>query len=243
MGRLMRNRTHETAFAGPVCRWGLVALLAWSLNVEMSMAAEEARKEDRADPAYAQRVRPILQKYCFECHGEKTAKNDLRLDTLDPAFRAAQTAATWKEVMGRVADQSEDAMPPKGKAQPTAEEVKALREWIGTKLVAATATDAANQKAEGRAQLRRLNRVEFNNTLRDLLGIDVDLKPLLPDDDVVAGFDNVGSGLQITRIHQERYLEAAETALNAAIALGPRPKTTSVKRSFRKADYPPRRAA
>jgi hypothetical protein len=102
--------------------------------------------------------------------------------------------------------------------------------------------DAANQKAEGRAQIRRLNRVEYNNTLRDLLGIAVDLKPLLPEDTAEAGFDNVGSGLQITRIHQERYLEAAEAALNAALNHGPRPKTSTVRFSFGKEGHPPRRA-
>lgn len=94
---------------------------------------------------------------------------------------------------------------------------------------------------EGRAQIRRLNRVEYNNTLCDLLGIEVDLKPLFPEDDVVAGFDNVGSGLQITRIHQEHYLEAAEAALNAALIHGPRPKTTTVRLTYKKDGHPPRR--
>jgi mono/diheme cytochrome c family protein len=209
--------------------------------VAPASAADEARNDPATDPAYSQRIRPVVQKYCFGCHGEKTAKSNLRLDTLAADFRTARTAATWKEVSARVADQGEDAMPPKGKPRPSAEEIKALREWIEARLTAAAAADAALQKAEGRAQLRRLNRVEYNNTLRDLLGIAVDLKPLLPEDDVVAGFDNVGLGLQITRVHHERYLEAAETALNAAIALGPRPKVTTRKLTFRKDGYPPRR--
>jgi mono/diheme cytochrome c family protein len=237
MGRLVRKRICEKPFAVAACRWGFVICAAWSF-VEASTAM--AADEKGAGAAYTQRVRPILQKYCFDCHGEKTAKNGLRLDTLAADFRTAKTVATWKEVMGRVADRSEDGMPPKGKPQPSADEIKALREWIADKLTTEATADAADQKAQGRAQLRRLNRVEFNNTLRDLLGIDVDLKPLLPDDDVVAGFDNVGSGLQITRIHQERYLEAAEAALNAAIVLSPRPKTTKVKLAFRKDGYPPR---
>jgi hypothetical protein len=58
----------------------------------------------------------------------------------------------------------------------------------------------------------------------------------------VAGFDNVGTGLQITRIHQERYLEGAEAALNAAIATGPRPPSKTQKFTFPKDGYPPRRA-
>ncbi len=133
-------------------------------------------------------------------------------------------------------------MPPKEKPQPAADEVKLLQRWIELGLADFAAYDAARQKAEGRAQLRRLNRVEYNNTLRDLLGIDIDLKALLPEDDVIAGFDNVGSGLQITRIHLERYLDAAEAALNAAIVHGAKPKTTTVRLTFRKDGYPPRRA-
>jgi hypothetical protein len=209
-----------------------------------TLSAAESRKEEGPDPAYVQRVRPILQKYCFDCHGEKTAKSNLRLDRLAPDFGKAQSAETWKEVMGRVGNGTDTAMPPRAKPQPSADEARVLREWIGAKLAAVAAADASSQRSEGRAQLRRLNRVEYNNTLRDLLGINVDLKPLLPEDDVVAGFDNVGTGLQITRIHQERYLEAAEAALNAAIATGPRPRSATRKLRFRKDkdSYPPRRA-
>ncbi len=204
-------------------------------------SAPMIRAADDADSDYTRRVRPILSKFCFECHGETTAKGKLRLDKLAVDFGNSKAAATWKEVMVRVADGADEPMPPKGKPRPSATEIKTLREWFAGKLTAAAAVDADAQKAEGRAQLRRLNRVEYNNTLHDLLGIVVDLKPLLPDDDIVAGFDNVGLGLQITRVHQERYLEAAEIALNAAIFQGPQPKFTTRRLNYRKADYPPRR--
>ena len=129
MGRAMRNHVRETIFTGPACRWWLVLFLACSFSGEMSSAmAEGVRKDEGLAPTYAKRIRPLLQKYCFECHGEKTAKNNLRLDTLDPDFRTAQATATWKEVLGRVANQADDAMPPKEKLQPSAEEIKALRD-------------------------------------------------------------------------------------------------------------------
>ncbi len=244
MGRWAQDRIGVTSLAGRAGRWGLVLSWIWFLLAGASgaPAADKAQEEGTADPVYAQRVRPLLQKYCFACHGDKTAKSNLRLDTLSADFRTAQATATWKEVLSRVADQTENAMPPRGKPRPSAAEIRELQEWIGARLAAVAAADARNQQAEGRAQLRRLNRVEYNNTLRDLLGISLDLKPLLPDDDAVAGFDNVGSGLQITRVHQERYLEAAEAALNAAIVTGPRPKTKMQRLTFRKDGYPPRRA-
>lgn len=220
-------------------RWGLVLGSFIIGAISPASAADEARKEDGE---YTRRIRPILQKYCFECHGGPKPKGSLRLDSLAPDFGMVKSAAAWKEVNVRVASKTpDDAMPPKEKPQPTADEVKALREWIGTKLTVAAAADAASQAAEGRAQMRRLNRVEHNNTLRDLLGISVDLKPLLPDDESIAGFDNVGPGLQITRVHHERYLEAAEAALNAAIIQGPQPKTIKAKLTYQKQDYPPRR--
>lgn len=199
--------------------------------------------EAETDAAYAERVRPVLQKFCFDCHGEKKAKNGLRLDTLSTDFLTARASTTWHEVLRRIEDRSDDVMPPDGKPRPSDEEVRMLHGWISSRLAAVADADAAAQKTEGRAQLRRLNRVEYNNTLRDLLGIDVDLKPLLPEDDAVAGFDNVGAGLQITRIHQEHYLEGAETALNAAIVTGPRPPSKTQKFTFPidKNAYPPRR--
>jgi hypothetical protein len=212
--------------------------VVWWAVVLAAAAAGGGPARAADDPVYAGRVRPLLQKFCVGCHGEKTAKGGLRLDTLSPEF-----GATWENVLGRISDGTDAGMPPPGKPRPSADDVKVLRGWIEAGRAAAIAADAAAQKAEGRAPIRRLNRVEYSNTIRDLLGIDLDLKPYLPEDEAVAGFDNVGSGLQVTRVHQERYLEAAEAALTAAIASGPRPKSAVQKFTYPpKADYPPRRA-
>jgi len=83
--------------------------------------------------------------------------------------------------------------------------------------------DAERRAAEGRVVLRRLNRAEYENTVRDLLGVDVELKEQLPLDSSANGFDNVGEALHVSSFLMERYLEAAEHALSAAIANGPRP--------------------
>ena len=73
--------------------------------------------------------------------------------------------------------------------------------------------------------LRRLNRVEYQNTVRDLLGVDVDVKDTLPEDPVAFGFDNVAATLNISPVQIEQYLEAADLALDAAVATGPQPET------------------
>jgi hypothetical protein len=107
-------------------------------------------------------------------------------------------------------------MPPKEKARPAERDVAALVEWIGRQ-------EAAAQAAEGRVMLRRLNRTEYQNTVRDLLSIEVDLKEVLPEDLNTSGFDNTAESLHISSFLMASYLEAADRVLDLAIARGPQP--------------------
>jgi hypothetical protein len=95
------------------------------------------------------------------------------------------------------------------------------------------AASASRRAAEGRAVMRRLNRVEYENTVRDLLGVEIDLKDLLPVDASAHGFDNGGEALHSSSFLMERYLDAADAALNAAIADGPKPQTTKKRYSYK----------
>src|SRR5262249_33193880 len=121
------------------------------------------------------------------------------------------TREKWLAALKRV---QAGEMPPRGKPRPPEKEIQALSDWIHGKVRAAAA---------GRVVLRRLNRVEYENTMRDLLGIDVDLKDLLPEDGSAGGFDNVGAALHVSSFLMERSLEAADRALSLAIANGPQP--------------------
>ena len=85
--------------------------------------------------------------------------------------------------------------------------------------------ETARQKAEGRVVLRRLNRTEYQNTMHDLLGVDSDLKSLLPEDTTALGFDNIGEALHLSSVLMERYLEAADAALDEVFVKGDRPET------------------
>ncbi len=89
----------------------------------------------------------------------------------------------------------------------------------------------ARQQAEGRVVLRRLNRLEYENTLHDLLAIDIPLQHFLPEDASAHGFDNVAEGLRLSMLHMEQYLEAADAAISAALDLRRRPE--GVKRRLR----------
>ncbi len=166
---------------------------------------------------YDDQIHPILTRHCFECHGIEKPKGDLRLDHLAYDFADDASRETWLAVLKRVEN---GEMPPKSKPRPPENEVRALSDWINGSVQAA---DAARRATEGRVVVRRLNRVEYENTVRDLLGVAVDLKDLLPLDSSAHGFDNVGDALHTSSFLMERYLEAADTALNVAIANGPQP--------------------
>src|SRR5262249_4095449 len=155
--------------------------------------------------------RPFLATHCVGCHGALKPKGDFRIDQLPPDFETAASRDRWLAVLKRV---NAGEMPPKRKPRPPEKDVAALAGWI----TARADEGATRQSAAGRVVQRRLNRVEYENTVRDLLGVDVDLKDLLPIDGSAGGFDNVGEALHTSSFLLDRYLEAADTALKFAVA-------------------------
>ena len=166
-------------------------------------------------------TKTFLQKHCFECHDADTQKGKVRLDNLPADFATPATTETWGKVFAQLERRE---MPPKKKPQPSDVERQAALDWLGPQLRGAV---AARQNAEGRVALRRLNRFEYQNTMHDLLGIEVNLMELLPEDGSAHGFDKVSSALTLSPVQVEKYLEAADVALDAAIGVGPQPKFAS----------------
>lgn len=160
-------------------------------------------------------LREFVGRHCVDCHGPTTAEANLRLD--DQAFDLAndRDLATWIRVHDRVAA---GEMPPAEAAQPTPEQRKALGSRLDAVLHEAS---RGRQRAEGRVALRRLSRSQHENTLNDLLGISISLGDVLPDDGSVAGFDSVSEALDTSSAHLLRFQEAADMALDAAIATRP----------------------
>ncbi len=191
--------------------------------------------EQKADAKlFEDRFRPLLSRHCVACHGGGKPKGKLRLDNLTTDFADAATRSHWTAVLERL-DAGE--MPPKGKPRPRAQDVQALTGWLAPRVAAA---DTAARTAQGRVVLRRLNRIEYENTIRDLLGINVNLKEQLPEDGSADGFDNAGAANHTSSFLIERYLEAADTSLNAAIANRPQPEPSVAKRHSIKDGYPVR---
>ena len=160
-------------------------------------------------------LRTFTQAHCIECHGGDATKGGLDLTTLKPDFSSRDNFARWEKVFDRVA---KGEMPPKKSEQPPAAARAAFVKSLGGGLHAASLD---RQQTEGRVGLRRLNRTQHENTLNDLLGVSIRLGDVLPDDGSVAGFDNVSEGLDVSSSHLVLYQQAADLALDAAIATRP----------------------
>jgi mono/diheme cytochrome c family protein len=156
-------------------------------------------------------AQPFFNEHCLHCHGPDEVKANLRLDQLEPDLSQSAAFERWRAVVGKLRS---GEMPPKNEPRPKPGEVSDLLKQLSARLDDA----AAKRRAEGRVVLRRLNRVEYENTVRDLFDVSVSVKEMLPEDAVAQGFDNVGAALNISPVLIERYLEAADAVLNAAIA-------------------------
>jgi hypothetical protein len=156
-------------------------------------------------------IRSFVERYCVECHGPEKPKRGVRLDSLPADFGDPRATAPWAKALERV---SRGEMPPKGETRPTEKDAAAFAEVLRRRLHEASLD---RQKREGRVVLRRLNRTEYETTLRDLLAAPVEVKDLLPDDNSAAGFDTVSAVLEVSPTHLLRYQEAAEKAIRSVI--------------------------
>jgi hypothetical protein len=173
-------------------------------------------------------VAALVNRHCVDCHGGKNPEAGLDLAQLQFDLSDPRAFSTWV----RVHDQLEAGeMPPPDADQPSPDERRAA---VGSLHKTLHAASLARQKTEGRVALRRINRTQHENTLNDLLGVSVTLGDVLPDDGSVAGFDNVSEGLDVSSSHLVRYQQAADLALDAAIATRP-PKTLAFRRTGKEA--------
>ena len=174
--------------------------------------------QGRADDTGFEKIAwQFFDQHCLECHDDITAKGGLDLGVLDGKMKSASAVETWTLLFDRV---KSGEMPPPDEPRPAAESIDQLLKWIVPRL---TTADRDHREVVQ----RRLNREEYQNTIRDLLAVDVDIIDLLPEDQRAGGFDNNGEALAISAELMERYLEAARTAINAAIVLTPRPETVT----------------
>lgn len=163
-------------------------------------------------------VVPVLEMYCTNCHGPEKSKADLRIDHLDPDLVNGESAEHWEEVLNQL---NVGEMPPEDEKQPTPKEREILLDWISGQLRHAA---EVKRSTGGRSVLRRLTRYEYNNTLRDLLGIEMDYAKDLPSESAAKeGFVNNGAVLGTSSLHMEYYQRIAAGAIRRALATSEKP--------------------
>jgi mono/diheme cytochrome c family protein len=166
-------------------------------------------------PAHAQAVQ-FVKTYCFECHNADKMKGDYDVTPLLQTRAVKENIPEWEEVLKQVAEQE---MPPrknKEAKRPTDAQYAAMAGWLQKEV--ALATGNAGRLA------RRLNRAEYNNTMRDLLGVDAHPADIFPQDLGREGFDNVAEAQSVSPLLLEKYLRAAREALAVTIVTQKEPE-------------------
>ena len=164
-------------------------------------AGEASRAPSAAAPDTPETFRAVLDRYCIACHNERTLTGNLALDTVDIAH-VGDRAEVWEKVLEKLRTR---AMPPPRRPRPADETYDRFVGWLETELDGA----AAARPDPGRPTIHRLNRLEYANAVRDLLGLTVDVDTMLPADDLAYGFDNNADILTIAPGMLERYMSAA----------------------------------
>ena len=164
------------------------------------------------DPAEASRT--VLRRYCVACHNGRTLTAGLALDTVDMA-QIGDHADLWERVVRKL---RAGLMPPAGRRRPDEATYDRVATWLETELD----TAASALPNPGRTQtFHRLNRAEYQNAVRDVLGITVEIEDLLPADSASYGFDNIAGVLRVSESLMERYLTAARRISRAAMGTTP----------------------
>lgn len=204
-------------------------LLAGALGIVVAWAVRSGRPTTprsippTAPPSEAQLiqnalnddVRPLLERYCYACHADGNDEGGVALDSYADLDAVQADRATWSSVVEML---DYRFMPPDDQPQPTQREIDAITGWAHRALAH---HDCEGPVDPGRVTIRRLNRNEYNLTVRDLVGIDFQPAAGFPADDTGYGFDNIADVLSVSPLLMEKYLAAAEQIADRAIVTQP----------------------
>jgi hypothetical protein len=175
------------------------------------------------EAAFETTVQPFLEDTCLPCHNERRKRGGLNLEPFQSVDSVARDPNTWEKALAKLRT---GEMPPEEDPRPHPETLEAVTTWIDREIDRVDRTAAPEP---GRVTIRRLNRTEYNNTIRDLLGVDVNPADDFPQDDSGYGFDNIGDVLSVSPVLMERYLLAAERVARMAV-FGPEPMKATLER-------------
>ena len=186
--------------------------LVWTLTGMKHSTAAPQQQSVAGQPApFPTVVSPFLQNYCVSCHGAEKPEAGVSLSKYVDEKTMLKDRRTWERAFEMI---SGGEMPPRDERQPTAEEKAKLLDYLDEKL---HKIDCSQVSDPGRVTIRRLNRAEYNNTIRDLMGVAFRPADDFPSDDVGYGFDNIGDVLSLPPLLMEKYLNAAEKIAEQAL--------------------------
>jgi mono/diheme cytochrome c family protein len=162
-------------------------------------------------PSFEKTVLPFLEENCVYCHNAKKQSGGLDLSQYKTLDAINQHRDQWEHILGRL---HAGDMPPKGAPKPDVAQVKQVISFVEAECAR---LDKLVKPDPGRVTARRLNRAEYNNTVRDLLGVDIKPADDFPQDDSGYGFDNIGDVLSLSPVLMEKYLMAAEKIARTAV--------------------------
>ncbi len=200
----------------------LLCLGALSL-VHASPAGDPAAALEK----YQRQIKPLLINYCYDCHGDGSKKGKVAFDGFDSDAELIAQRSLWVAALKNV---RAGLMPADDGPRPTAAEIELLASWVKYD---ALGLDPARPDP-GQLVLRRLNRVEYGNTIRDLMGVEFASEVEFPPDDTGHGFDNLGEVLTVSPLLMEKYLQAAEEIVDKAV---PRTARVPARRSVAARDF------
>ncbi|TWU03767.1 DUF1592 domain-containing protein [Neorhodopirellula pilleata] len=192
----------------------VMILAGWIAPVCPVMAESEEFQPDQT--GFDRDAFPLLTTFCLDCHGPDTQEGEFRVDRLSEQMTDRANASRWAEVVNVL---NSHEMPPEDSRQPSPELVAILVDWVTGEMKRA---EKFNRSAD--VVLRRLNRAEYKNTIRDLIGVEFDVSAF-PEDASAGGFDNNGGALSVSPMQIETYLQSAREILDKAIVTGERPES------------------
>ncbi len=195
-----------------------VCVLVLSGAAVDGLAAPKSPNLSEQPVEFTRDVKPLLQKLCSNCHGAKDRKGHLQIEMLDHELSTGKDSEAWHDVLDRV---NLGEMPPAKAMQPTKAERQILVEWLTAGLRQAA---KSKRHVAGRVVMRRLTRYEYQNTMSDLLGVELDYSAELPPEPLSPdGFLNNGASLEMSPTQIEACLHAARLGLGEAIVSGDKP--------------------
>ena len=220
-GYLMTIKSNNDTLTGTDDRHGrpprvgphtTVLLLAWACLAAASVSIAKEPSLKQLGEQYETRVRPLVERYCLECHSSQEFKGEVNLQRFKTADDVLQSTRLWQKVIDQLHQRT---MPPEDNPQPTDQERQQWVQWAKQFLLADALTRAGDP---GLVLMRRLTNAEYDNTIRDLTGVDLGLTAKFPADSVAGeGFANTGEALIMAPELLPKYLDAARQVASRAV--------------------------